>query len=463
MTDEIDPPRRQERQEVTDRKWKEQPAETYIAGREGEMLERDLKREVTVIEDFKTHLEENVDVNDMGIRIVCEQDIRSYINEVLDPDTDKSDKQGEFHLKVLNRLYNRLQKNRAIGDNPVSDPLTEYRRDEDRDLEPPDRPYIPFKNMCQYVNWLTRPISRALVVPGLKYGTRTSEVTNIDLRCLNIAHPVFQQIIEEHNVTLDPRVRNKPDSLVIYEGFTKGEEIPNEDTPGVETEGEVRDGSYGNKRKEEGGSILPIDSEFKTALIEWLLMRPPTYSKHIHPLYVIGAEETRRISYSNMQSRLWTGKSTNHVDAIRLFGEQRSIDSCPKCGDSVQAENLEIADKTGRRYYCPNCQETHWRTIMWDDGLSTPQKVTYHQFRHYFSDAHRVGKSEIHEGAMPEFIRKKRIRGDSTKDEDTDDSVYRDKQYQNWEKDVREPYLDAVYKFNLYDEVIPAVGEGWKQ
>jgi hypothetical protein len=35
--------------------------------------------------------------------------------------------------------------------------------------------------------------------------------------------------------------------------------------------------------------------------------------------------------------------------------------------------------------------------------------------------------------------------------------------YEQYDEDVREPYLDGIYKFDLYDSVIPAVGEGWQR
>jgi len=398
----------------------------------------------------------------MHVRLVCKEDVESFITEVLDPDPNKSDSTGEHILQYLSRFYEELKQNKAIGDNPIKEPLEEYRKDDDRDLDSPDRPYIPFTHMKTYVNWLDKPFSRSFVLLGLKHGTRTSEAINIDLRCVNIAHPVFEQTVEEHGVTLDPRVRNKPDSLVIYENFNEGDEIPNEATPGPETKGEERDTARGNKRSEEGGSILPIDSEVKTALIEWLLIRPTTYDNHIHPLFTLGAADTRRVSYGAVETRIWGGRIDTE-DSIHNFGEERSLDSCPDCGAPVEEENLKNADRTGRRYYCSDCQQTYWRTITHNKGLSTEQKVTYHQFRHYFSDAHRIRKSEIHEGGIPDFIRKKRIRGDSNKDGDTEDAVYSDKQYENWHNDVREPYLNGIYKFRLCEEVIPAVGEGWNQ
>ncbi|PAU79985.1 hypothetical protein CK500_15860 [Halorubrum salipaludis] len=87
--------------------------------------------------------------------------------------------------------------------------------------------------------------------------------------------------------------------------------------------------------------------------------------------------------------------------------------------------------------------------------------MTFHQARHYFTNAHEPGKTGLHDGAIPDKIRKKRIRGDSDQDGDTEDVTYSDASYEQYNDDIREPYLNGIYKFDIYNTVIPAVGEGW--
>jgi hypothetical protein len=87
--------------------------------------------------------------------------------------------------------------------------------------------------------------------------------------------------------------------------------------------------------------------------------------------------------------------------------------------------------------------------------------VTFHEARHYFTNGHDPRATKLHDGAIPDKIRKKRIRGDSDNDGDTEDGTYKDKNYEDYDGDVRQPYLDGIYKFNIYDDPIPAVGEGW--
>ena len=220
-------------------------------------------------------------------------------------------------LGYLNHFYDELEQRNAIFGNPVTRPLEDFRKD--HDLES-DRPHIPFARMKRFVNWLTRPFSRAFWLAGLKHGTRLGEVLNIDLRCLNLDHPIYRDIVEEHDVQLDEEVSDKPDTLLIYENFNEGDEI----------EGEVRDS--GNKRKEEDGSVLPIDSEFKTALLGWLLVRPPTYGDAVHPLFTT-CVDPRRPTASTVYARLW--REDGYVDSILHFAEEESLEDCPTCGDPL--------------------------------------------------------------------------------------------------------------------------------
>lgn len=439
---------REERREKKEQEWRRQPIELFLDYKQGEIIPNHHRTIESAIYRFKTYLIEEIapekDADIRGVRDAVKSDVESFRDTVLKQDPNLSDVVVAQRLAYLNQFYDQLEQRNAIIGNPVTRPLEEFR--EDHDLES-DRPHIPFDRMKRFVNWLTQPFSRAFWLAGLKHGTRLGEVLNIDLRCLNLDHPIYQKILNEHDVQLDKRVGDKSDTLLIYEGFNEGEEI----------EGEVRD--RGNKRKEDGGSVLPIDSEFKTALLGWLLVRPPTYGDVVHPLFTICAD-SRRATKPAVHARLW--KDDIYVDCIQHFAEEESPEDCPACGEPLIEENFADANKPGRRFRCRGCNEKYWRSIYWDTKLKTSQKMTYHQTRHYFSNAHSPAKTNLHDGAIPNFVRKKRIRGDSNKDGDTEDLAYMDKSHEDYDRDVREPYLDGVYKFDIYPSVIPAVGEGWE-
>jgi len=454
---------REKRRAEAEKGWRKNPIEKFASQKNKTRMDRDVKQLKGEVERFERYLLDEIapesEVEIIGVRDAVREDIEEYRDEELKSDGNLGNSTIADYLAYLRQFYNILSEHNAFVGNPVKTPLQDFRNNHDLDV---GRPYIPYNRMRAFLNWLTFPFSRAFWLAGLKHGTRMSETINIDLRCLHIDHPVFWEIIDNHDVQLDPRIRDLPDTILIYEGFNKGAEIPNEDTPGPETEGEIRDKAQGNKRSEEGGSTLPLDSEFKTALIDWLMVRPPTYGQSVNPLFVVGGSRTvRRAGDVTIQKKLWRKQS--YADSILHFAVEEEISECPTCGGSVVEENPSSGDKTGRRFRCRNCRQNHWRSIYWDTDLDTAQKMGFHVARHYFTNLHDPGKTDLHDGAIPDKVRKKRIRGDSEQNGDTEDNTYKDKSYESYDADVREPYLDGIAKFDIYDEVIPAVGEGWEQ
>ena len=470
---------RAERRETAKRQWRVTPIDEYETEKLDHLTDEDRKRRMRSIRWFEKYLltqiapETQHDI--LGVRDAVENDVEGWRDERLIPDQNLDSKTVEDHLQFLKSFYTTLNEEDAFAGNPVRTPLSNFRDEYEDELDDAGRPYIPLTRLETFMNWLDTPFSRAMWLLAFKLGNRKGETINIDLRCLNIAHPIFDQVIAKHDVNLDPRVRDRPDTILIYGTFSQGDTIPNDRTPGWESDGEVRE--CGNKRKQDTGSVLPVDSELKTALIEWLLVRPPTFHRDLHPLFVIGSGSVKRPAGQAVGLRLWA--SDSYVDSIRRFAREESLEKCPTCNTPVTAQNLETGEKTGRRYRCRNCSAVHWRSIFWgpqqsaenydefDTTYSTEQKMLYHQGRHTFSSAHSVKNSDLHSGVIPKAVRTEAIRGDSNNQGDTEDQVYIEDQYQNFEKDVREPYLhgakgaDGIYKFGLYDDPIPAVGEGW--
>lgn len=454
---------REQRLEEAKKQWRKNPIKKFSSLKNEQRLEDDVEGMVTEIRKFEQYLLNEVnpetEINIIGVRDAVRKDVELFRDEILKPNDNLRDSTIANYLSHINQFYNILKEHNAFVGNPVERPLKEFRENHNLDV---DRPHIPFSRMETFLNWLTYPFSRCFWLTGIKHGTRMSESINIDLRCLHIDHPIFWEIVDNHDIQLDPRVRDRPDTMLIYGKFNAGDEIPNEDTPGPETEGEVREAAEGNKRFEKGGSILPIDSEFKTAIIEWLLVRPPTYHLTVNPLFVLdGLKYTNRPTDDGIRRRLWAEDS--YSDSVQNFATEQRVDNCPTCGGGVVEENPSSGDKTGRRFRCRECRQNHWRSIYWDTGLDTEQKMGYHVARHYFTNLHKPDKNKLHDGSIPDAVRKKRIRGDRKKDRDTEEGTYADKSYENYDTDVREPYLKGIAKFGIYDEVIPAVGEGWEQ
>lgn len=447
------------RRKEPQRKWRLHPVEQYEKQKYDDLVERDARLRVRVLREFEAYLLDeiapNADEPIEGVRDAVQRDIERYRDDVLKPDPSLKATTVEDHLQYLSSFYRTLDAKKAYAGNPVSEPLSEFRDNYAKEFES-NRPYLPFNRLQKFLNWLSTPFGRAIWLLAFKEGIRRGETINIDLRCLHLDHPIFWQVIGDHDVVLDERVRDRPDTILIYGQFNEGDEIPNDSMADWEGSGEVRE--CGNKRKQTSGSVLPVDSELKTALLEWLLVRPATYNLNVHPLFPLSA--TKRISEATVAKRLWGGEF--HIDSIQRWSEQESLSQCPTCdSDALIERNLANAEKTGRRYRCRNCSAIHWRSIHWETGLETAQKVVYHQGRHTFSSAHDPGSSDLHDGAIPDAVRKQAIRGDSNQQGDTEDRIYIEGQYKDFKKDVRLPYLDGIYKFGIYENLIPAVGEGW--
>jgi len=471
---------RAERRETAKKQWRISPIDEYEAEKLDHLTHTDRQRRMRAIRRFEKYLLRQIapktEHDILGVRDAVETDVEGWRDEGLILDLALSLGTVEERLQYLKSFYTTLNEEDAFAGNPVRTPLSNFRDEYEDELGNAGRPYIPLTRLRTFMNWLDTPFARAMWLLAFKLGNRKGETINEDLRCLNIAHPIFDQIIAKHDVNLDPRVRDRPDTILIYGKFNKGDTIPNDRTPGWEGDGEIRES--GNKRKRTNGSVLPVDSELKTALIEWLLVRPPTIHQDLHPLFAIGSSSVRRPTAGTVQDRLWAEDS--YVDSIRRFARDESLEKCPTCNTPVTAQNFETGEETGRHYRCRNCSAVHWRSIFWgpqytaenydefDTTYSTDQKMLYHQGRHTFSSAHSVKNSELHDGVIPKAVRTEAIRGDSNNQGDTEDQVYIEDQYQNFEKDVREPYLhgaegaDGIYKFGLYDNPIPAVGEGWE-
>jgi len=471
---------RADRRETAKKQWRISPIDEYKTEKLDHLTDSDRKKRMRAIREFEewllTRIAPEIEHNILGVRDAVENDVEDWRDGSLIPRQELGLGTVEHHLQYLKSFYTTLNEEDAFAGNPVRTPLSDFREEYEDELGDTSRPYIPLKRLKTFMNWLDTPFARAMWLLAFKLGNRMGETLNLDLRCLNIAHPIFDQIIAKHDVNLDPRVRDRPDTILIYGHFNEGSEVPNDNTPGWEGDGEVR--KCGNKRKQDSGSVLPVDSELKTALIEWLLVRDPTIRSDLHPLFVIGSDSVRRPTSVTMRNQLW--RRDYHVDSIQNFAREEALNECPTCDTPITSQNLEAGEKTGRRYRCRNCSAIHWRSIFWgpqqspenydefDTTYSTGQKMLYHQGRHTFSSAHSVKNSDLHDGVIPKAVRTEAIRGDSNNQGDTEDRVYIEDQYQNFEKDVREPYLhgaegaEGIYKFDLYDEVIPAVGEGWE-
>lgn len=301
---------------------------------------------------------------------------------------------GEY-LGTVARFYEWLEQNNVVSEDPAQVALNTKQLSEDLKTADKDRPLRSMPEMTAFLRWCPSPFHRAYFLVLLKTGIRRGELANIDLRDLHLDHPLYEWLVDEYNIELVDEVADKPDSFYIIGGFNAETEV----------RGEVR--KFGNKRMRDDGTVIPIDNELKTALLEYILTRPaPDPDAPCHPLFVKSKEQGE----SNRITRVSIRK--------RIFGL---------------------------------LEEYEW----YESGAGIEESIDNHYFRHYFTYNHRHMRG-VYEDWMPDGLRAY-IRGDqdsSGNDEKSNtarNKVYEHSSWDPWNRTVREPYLEKVYYFGVYD------------
>lgn len=204
-----------------------------------------------VLEDFRDFLHGKSRQHDnSSIDLVkanhrdCLEWIHAIRNEV-EPSTVAS------YASYLNRFYSYMVNVGEFDANPMA--LVMEEMDERIDGNPSRRD-ISIEEMREFVQDITHPGERAIVFVLLKTGMRAGELCNLDARDLNLGDSPFPE------TTPRPEIRGRQDSLFVSPRPSAGDV----------TNGERRVES--NKRKRE--TIVPVDSELKRVLVQWLTIRP---------------------------------------------------------------------------------------------------------------------------------------------------------------------------------------------
>jgi integrase len=329
-----------------------------------------------------------------------------------------SDMTRHGFLSTLVTFYKFLEEKKGvISNNPAQQALRSFPEDE-FDLTPPDRPRIEMDEMREFLEWLDTSFERAIILTLLKTGVRIGELVNIDLRCVHLGdgtgniHPLYNRLLDRYDVDLISEVRSKPDTMFVYTKFNEETEIRDE----------IR--KSGNKRKDKQGSVIPIDDELKTALLEYLLTRRPPLEHDRRdtaiPLFTKPSNygTLDRLTYSSVKSQFGEGSTDN---------------------DGVLAEY-------------------GW----YEEGADTEENVFMHYFRHYFTDNHKHNHG-VYRGWMPAgviaYIRgdvdKSATVGSERRESTARENTYSHDDWRNYKINIEQPYLDNIYKFGLYDQTAP--------
>jgi integrase len=182
----------------------------------------------------------------------------------------------ETYLRIVQSFLKELLERDVVESNPVAYVLDEAEFDHDE----PDKIDRTVAEIGSYLRAIPNHQQRAIGVTFAKTGIRKGENLNIDLPFLNLDHDIYDEVLDQHDVTLVDEIADHPDTLYI----------PSEPTMGEVFRGEER--QLGNKRKR--GTKIPIDGEMKKALLNWLAVRPET--SYPHPLWVSPGGEPNRLS-----------------------------------------------------------------------------------------------------------------------------------------------------------------------
>jgi site-specific recombinase XerC len=141
------------------------------------------------------------------------------------------------------------------------------------------------------------------IVIALKTGLRIGEIVNLDLRDINLDHPISKAMP-------DPRreVYNHSDTLYVDSSVT-ADEIHN---------GEER----ADSNKKNSFREIPIDEELKSVLVWWIAMLPPTESSAKPLMRRIRDPDGKRHASKAIQARItdWTRRNDLNSEDMKHFG-----------------------------------------------------------------------------------------------------------------------------------------------
>ena len=167
------------------------------------------------------------------------------------------------YASYLHRFYGYMMEVGVLESNPMTLVVEQIEESIDTD---PARREISITEMREFVQEIRHPLDRAVVVTLLKTGLRVGELCNLDVRDVNIEP---EELDDESEVR--PQLTGQANTLYVSPEPSRGER----------TNGEERTAS--NKRKRQ--TVVPVDEELRSVLVEWLAVRPDPVSE-ADPLFV---------------------------------------------------------------------------------------------------------------------------------------------------------------------------------
>ena len=211
-----------------------------------------------VLRDFESYLEDSH--QPLPVREASHRDCMAYVHSLRGTVEEST---VATYASYLHRFFAYMTQVGVFESNPMT--LVMEEMDESINTDPTRRE-IDLQSMRTFVDSVSHPLERAVVVTLLKTGMRAGELCNLDIRDLNLETPGPRP-----DIPVRAGLDGRPDSVFVSVDPTRGEA----------SNGEERTAS--NKRKRE--TTIPVDAELASVLRRWLAIRPDTQSPAA-PLFV---------------------------------------------------------------------------------------------------------------------------------------------------------------------------------
>ena len=212
-----------------------------------------------VLREFETYL----DSRELTLENANHRDCMAYIHQLRG---DVAESTVATYASYLHRFYDYMTRVGAFDDNPMGIVVEEI--DESINTDPARRD-ITVPEMRAFVDEITHPLDRAVILTLLKTGIRAGELCNLDRRDLSLPDA---PVADVHR----PRLDGRPCSLYVDSTPSEGRLYNDERR------------TASNKRKR--ATVIPVDEELADALSQWFAVRPDPVSV-ADPLFVSTGEQ----------------------------------------------------------------------------------------------------------------------------------------------------------------------------
>jgi integrase len=239
------------------------------------------------------------DETDRDVERLEREDVREFCAHLRRKDDDEvSEMTGQRTIRHLSRMVNWLVNDADVADYNPYNSFTNYFNPEQEDTEKLEVEDSELREALQAAKEFRIELFVYLTTL-LKTGMRSSEVLNLDLRDINLDHPI-SRIMPDARLEL----QNHADTLYVDSTVNKGKEH----------NGEVR--QSGNK--ENSTRKIPIDDELKQLLVWWIAMLPTSSSLAKPLIRKVTDPEARRMSSSQVQELVTEWSRDNGLNSLEM-------------------------------------------------------------------------------------------------------------------------------------------------